>query len=108
MTIHMTHVTQEEQALAAFRRVTEIWEFNDFWKRGNTFDATLVFAAGARRRERTTPPPGCQERAFFVVEKMRTPTESSARAWGPEQLGRSYQIGVDGPPRGLTAVLSIP
>ena len=30
-------------AFAAFKRFEEIWNFNDFWKRGNTFDACLTF-----------------------------------------------------------------
>lgn len=32
------------QALAAFKRFETVWNFNDFWKRGNTFDACLTFA----------------------------------------------------------------
>ena len=35
------------QAIAAFKRFEEVWNFNDFWKRGNTFDACLVFADAA-------------------------------------------------------------
>lgn len=31
------------KAFAAFDRFAEIWNFNDFWKRGNTFDACLTF-----------------------------------------------------------------
>lgn len=31
------------KAFAAFYRFAEIWNFNDFWKRGNTFDACLTF-----------------------------------------------------------------
>lgn len=38
------------RAVAAFRRFEEVWEFNDFWKRGNTFDACLVFADALHRR----------------------------------------------------------
>ncbi|GAB1452813.1 hypothetical protein MASR2M47_28690 [Draconibacterium sp.] len=34
----------KQQALLAFQRFEEVWDFNDFWKRGNTFDACLVFA----------------------------------------------------------------
>jgi len=30
-------------SLDAFKRFEEIWNFNDFWKRGNTFDACLCF-----------------------------------------------------------------
>ena len=33
-----------QQAFRAFKRFEEVWDFNDFWKRGNTFDACLVFA----------------------------------------------------------------
>jgi hypothetical protein len=29
--------------VAAFNRFEEVWDFNDFWKRGNTFDACLKF-----------------------------------------------------------------
>ena len=34
----------KEQALLAFNRYEQVWDFSDFWKRGNTFDACLVFA----------------------------------------------------------------
>ena len=34
-------------SVAAFKRFEEVWNFNDFWKRGNTFDACLVFMAAA-------------------------------------------------------------
>ena len=37
-------------SIAAFKRFEEIWDFNDFWKRGNTFDACLVFADAAIKR----------------------------------------------------------
>jgi Glycosyl hydrolase family 76 len=30
-------------SIAAFKRFEEVWNFKDFWKRGNTFDACLVF-----------------------------------------------------------------
>lgn len=39
-----------QQALDAFNRFEEVWDFNDFWKRGNTFDACLVFAAALNQR----------------------------------------------------------
>lgn len=38
------------RSLIAFKRFEEVWEFNDFWKRGNTFDACLVFADALHRR----------------------------------------------------------
>ncbi len=46
----MRPVTRPETALAAFKRFAEVWEFDDFWKRGNTFDACLVFAAAVQTR----------------------------------------------------------
>jgi hypothetical protein len=33
----------KNMAFAAFDRYAEIWNFNNFWKRGNTFDACLTF-----------------------------------------------------------------
>jgi hypothetical protein len=40
----------KQQALLAFNRFEEVWDFNDFWKRGNTFDACLVFASAVYDR----------------------------------------------------------
>jgi hypothetical protein len=37
-------------AFLAFKRFEEVWDFNDFWKRGNTFDACLVFADAVQQR----------------------------------------------------------
>jgi hypothetical protein len=37
-------------ALLAFQRFEEVWNFADFWKRGNTFDACLVFANAMQQR----------------------------------------------------------
>ncbi|MFC1782686.1 hypothetical protein ACFL02_03755 [Planctomycetota bacterium] len=37
-------------SIAAFKRFEEIWNFNDFWKRGNTFDACLVFVDAVQQR----------------------------------------------------------
>ena len=37
-------------AFAAFKRFEEIWNFNDFWKRGNTFDACLTFVDAVQQR----------------------------------------------------------
>jgi hypothetical protein len=34
----------KKQSIAAFKRFEAVWNFNDFWKRGNTFDACLNFA----------------------------------------------------------------
>lgn len=40
----------KQQALLAFKRFEEVWDFFDFWKRGNTFDACLVFAEALNRQ----------------------------------------------------------
>jgi len=40
----------KQQALLAFKRFEEVWDFKDFWKRGNTFDACLVFASAVHQR----------------------------------------------------------
>mgnify|MGYP003633394595 CR=1 FL=1 len=40
----------KEQALLAFQRFEEVWNFEDFWKRGNTFDACLVFVDALQQR----------------------------------------------------------
>lgn len=37
-------------AIAAFNRFEEIWNFNDFWKRGNTFDACLTFVDAVQQQ----------------------------------------------------------
>lgn len=39
-----------QYALLAFKRFEEVWDFSDFWKRGNTFDACLVFAQAAHQQ----------------------------------------------------------
>ncbi|MBV4357468.1 hypothetical protein [Pinibacter aurantiacus] len=38
------------KCVAAFNRFEEVWEFNDFWRRGNTFDACLNFADALHKR----------------------------------------------------------
>lgn len=38
------------ECIAAFNRFEEIWEFNDFWRRGNTFDACLNFTDALHQR----------------------------------------------------------
>ena len=40
----------KEWSFAAFNRFEEIWNFNDFWKRGNTFDACLTFVDAVQQR----------------------------------------------------------
>uniref|UniRef100_UPI003216B376 hypothetical protein n=1 Tax=uncultured Draconibacterium sp. TaxID=1573823 RepID=UPI003216B376 len=51
---HSKEETEEEQlkswAKVSFKRFEEVWEFNDFWKRGNTFDACLTFVDAAVTR----------------------------------------------------------
>ncbi|MEO8822677.1 MAG: glycoside hydrolase family 76 protein [Ginsengibacter sp.] len=38
------------KSIAAFKRFESVWNFNDFWKRGNTFDACLTFADAMYRK----------------------------------------------------------
>lgn len=38
------------KCIAAFNRFEEVWEFNDFWRRGNTFDACLNFTDALHQR----------------------------------------------------------
>lgn len=40
----------KSRSIAAFNRFEEVWNFNDFWKRGNTFDACLTFADATYNR----------------------------------------------------------
>ncbi len=40
----------KKQSIAAFKRFESVWNFNDFWKRGNTFDACLTFAEALHRK----------------------------------------------------------
>src|SRR5665213_4170668 len=40
----------KNQSIAAFKRFESVWNFNDFWKRGNTFDACLTFANALHRK----------------------------------------------------------
>ncbi|NOR75790.1 MAG: hypothetical protein GQ525_11595 [Draconibacterium sp.] len=44
------NIELKEMSVLAFKRFKEVWDFNDFWKRGNTFDACLVFTAAALKR----------------------------------------------------------
>ena len=43
-------VLLKEKALLAFQRFEDVWDFQDFWKRGNTFDACLVFVDALHQR----------------------------------------------------------
>ena len=38
------------KCITAFNRFEEVWNFNDFWRRGNTFDACLNFADALHQR----------------------------------------------------------
>jgi len=40
----------KQQSIKAFKRFEEVWDFKDFWKRGNTFDACLVFVGALQQR----------------------------------------------------------
>lgn len=42
--------TLKMRSIAAFKRFGDVWNFNDFWKRGNTFDACLTFADALQQR----------------------------------------------------------
>ena len=42
-------------AITAFNRFEEVWDFEDFWKRGNTFDACLIFVDALRQRWPSDP-----------------------------------------------------
>lgn len=42
--------TLRSRSIEAFNRFNEVWNFNDFWKRGNTFDACLTFVDAAVER----------------------------------------------------------
>jgi len=42
-------------AIAAFNRFEEVWDFKDFWKRGNTFDACLIFVDALQERWPSDP-----------------------------------------------------
>lgn len=38
------------QAIAAFHRYMEVWDFDNYWTRSNTFEAAIEFATAARMR----------------------------------------------------------
>ena len=40
----------KSKSLVAFKRFESVWDFNDFWKRGNTFDACLTLADAMHRK----------------------------------------------------------
>ena len=40
----------KSRSIAAFNRFEKVWNFNDFWKRGNTFDACLTFVEAAHEQ----------------------------------------------------------
>ncbi|WP_299577994.1 hypothetical protein [uncultured Sunxiuqinia sp.] len=56
------------KAFAAFDRFSEIWNFNDFWKRGNTFDACLSFVDAVLQRWPEAPK--SQEMQLKVKEML--------------------------------------
>jgi len=39
-----------DMAVGGFGRFSSVWDFEDFWTRGNTFDAALRFVTAAQRR----------------------------------------------------------
>lgn len=40
----------KQMSVAAFERFEQVWNFNDFWKRGNTFDACLTFVDAMQQK----------------------------------------------------------
>ncbi|QPF83157.1 hypothetical protein IC762_26010 [Bradyrhizobium genosp. L] len=40
----------KSQAIAAFNRYMDVWNFDDYWTRSNTFEAAIEFVTAARRR----------------------------------------------------------
>ncbi len=40
----------KQMSILAFKRYEEVWEYNDFWKRGNTFDACLNFVLALQEK----------------------------------------------------------
>jgi len=40
----------KSQAIAAFNRYMDVWEFEDYWTRSNTFEAAIQFVTAARNR----------------------------------------------------------
>ena len=61
----------KKQALLAFKRFEEVWDFNDFWKRGNTFDACLVLASAVNQQWPDDPE---------VKEKLKAEVDASIAA----------------------------
>lgn len=58
------------ECIAAFNRFEEIWEFNDFWRRGNTFDACLNFADALQQRwPDDTQVKSIQQKVKVMLEK---------------------------------------
>ncbi len=40
----------KEWSISAFERFKSVWNYNDFWKRGNTFDACLTFMSAVQNQ----------------------------------------------------------
>jgi hypothetical protein len=58
----------KERSINAFKRFSEIWDFNDFWKRGNTFDACLTFVDAVQQKWPNDP--GVKEMQIEVKEML--------------------------------------
>jgi hypothetical protein len=59
----------KDWSVLAFKRFKEVWDFNDFWKRGNTFDACLTFLLAVQ--ERWPDDPEVAEIQSSVVNMLR-------------------------------------
>lgn len=58
------------RCIDAFSRFEEVWNFNDFWKRGNTFDACLTFADALVHKWRDAPEIGSiQQKVSRMLEE---------------------------------------
>lgn len=55
---------------AAFNRFESVWEFKDFWRRGNTFDACLNFADAVQKKwPEDTEMKSMQQKVNVMLEK---------------------------------------
>ncbi|MEH6680351.1 MAG: glycoside hydrolase family 76 protein [Sediminicola sp.] len=60
----------KDMSMKAFKRFEKVWDFPDFWKRGNTFDACLTFVATLDKRWPDSPEVGeIKKRVTTMLEK---------------------------------------
>jgi hypothetical protein len=70
-TVERVHEDQlKEWSFSAFERFKSVWNYNDFWKRGNTFDACLTFMSALQNRWPGDPRvKGMQESVKSMLEE---------------------------------------